>query len=59
VKILVTGGCGFIGSHFIEEVIKRDDVEKVDMESTLQGKIDVYNDSWENDYFYVGGKNNV
>ena len=28
-KILVTGGCGFIGSHFIEEMIKRDDVEKV------------------------------
>ena len=28
-KILVTGGCGFIGSHFIEEMIKRDDVEKI------------------------------
>ena len=28
-KILVTGGCGLIGSHFIEEMIKRDDVEKV------------------------------
>ena len=29
-KILVTGGCGFIGSHFIEEILKRTDIEKVD-----------------------------
>ena len=28
-KILVTGGCGFIGSHFIEEILKRTDIEKV------------------------------
>lgn len=28
-RILVTGGCGFIGSHFIEEILKRDDVEQV------------------------------
>jgi len=28
-NILVTGGSGFIVSHFIEEVIKREDVEKV------------------------------
>jgi dTDP-glucose 4,6-dehydratase len=28
-NILVTGGSGFIGSHFIEEIIKRDDVIKV------------------------------
>ena len=28
-NIIVTGGSGFIGSHFIEEIIKRDDVEKV------------------------------
>jgi len=28
-NILVTGGCGFIGSHFIEEMINRDDVEKL------------------------------
>ena len=28
-KILVTGGCGFIGSHFIEEILKRPDVKKV------------------------------
>lgn len=28
-NILVTGGCGFIGSHFIEEILKRDDVNKV------------------------------
>jgi len=28
-NILVTGGSGFIGSHFIEEVLKRDDVDKV------------------------------
>lgn len=28
-KILVTGGSGFIGSHFIEEIINRDDVDKV------------------------------
>ena len=25
--LLVSGGCGFIGSHFIEEILKRDDVE--------------------------------
>ena len=25
-NILVTGGSGFIGSHFIEEFLKRDDV---------------------------------
>ena len=28
-NILVTGGSGFIGSHFIEEILKRDDVDKV------------------------------
>lgn len=28
-NILVTGGCGFIGSHFIEEILKRDDVVMV------------------------------
>jgi len=28
-NILVTGGSGFIGSHFIEEILKRSDVTKV------------------------------
>jgi dTDP-glucose 4,6-dehydratase len=28
-NILVTGGRGFIGSHFIEEILKRDDITKV------------------------------
>lgn len=28
-NIIVTGGSGFIGSHFIEQIIKRDDVQKV------------------------------
>lgn len=28
-RLLVTGGCGFIGSHFIEEILKRNDVETV------------------------------
>jgi len=28
-KIIVTGGCGFIGSHFIEEVLKSNEVEKI------------------------------
>ena len=28
-NILVTGGSGFIGSHFIEEILKRDDITKV------------------------------
>jgi hypothetical protein len=28
--------------------------EMVDRETTLEGKIDVYNNSWENDYFYTG-----
>ena len=28
-NILVTGGCGFIGSHFIEEILNRDDVDMV------------------------------
>ena len=28
-KIIVTGGCGFIGSHFIEEILKLNDIEKV------------------------------
>ena len=28
-NILVTGGSGFIGSHFIEEILKRNDVTKV------------------------------
>ena len=28
-NILVTGGSGFIGSHFIEEIFKRDDITKV------------------------------
>ena len=26
-NILVTGGCGFIGSHFIEEILKNKDVK--------------------------------
>ncbi len=28
-NILVTGGSGFIGSHFIEEILKREDVVMV------------------------------
>lgn len=28
-NILVTGGCGFIGSHFVEEILKRDDINRV------------------------------
>lgn len=28
-KILTTGGCGFIGSHFIEELLKNQDIEKI------------------------------
>jgi dTDP-glucose 4,6-dehydratase len=28
-NILVTGGCGFIGSHFIEEIINRPDVKTI------------------------------
>lgn len=28
-NILITGGCGFIGSHFIEEILKRDDITRV------------------------------
>ena len=28
-NILVTGGSGFIGSHFIEEFLKRNDVTKL------------------------------
>ena len=28
-NILVTGGCGFIGSHFIEEILKMNDLNKV------------------------------
>ena len=28
-NILVTGGSGFIGSHFIEEMLKRDDVKRI------------------------------
>ena len=28
-NILVTGGSGFIGSHFIEEIFKRNDITKV------------------------------
>jgi dTDP-glucose 4,6-dehydratase len=28
-NILVTGGSGFIGSHFIEEILKKDDITKL------------------------------
>lgn len=28
-KVLVTGGCGFIGSHVLEELIKRDDITSI------------------------------
>jgi dTDP-glucose 4,6-dehydratase len=28
-NVLVTGGCGFIGSHFIEEILKRDVVKRI------------------------------
>lgn len=28
-NILVTGGCGFIGSHFVEEILKRNDVKNL------------------------------
>ena len=28
-NILVTGGKGFIGSHFIEEILKRNDITKL------------------------------
>ena len=28
-NLLVTGGCGFIGSHFIDEMLKRDNVYSI------------------------------
>lgn len=28
-KLIITGGCGFIGSHFIEEILKNDNIEKI------------------------------
>ena len=28
-NVLVTGGCGFIGSHFIEELISKEEIETI------------------------------
>ena len=50
-KIIVTGGCGFIGSHFIEEILKLNDIEKVyniDCETYAANK----NLNFENDSRY-------
>ena len=32
-RILVTGGCGFIGSHFVRRQLRRDDVEVVNLDA--------------------------
>ncbi len=50
-KIIVTGGCGFIGSHFIEEILKLNNIEKVyniDCETYAANK----NLNFENDSRY-------
>ena len=50
-KIIITGGCGFIGSHFIEEILKLNNIEKVyniDCETYAANK----NLNFENDSRY-------
>jgi dTDP-glucose 4,6-dehydratase len=50
-KIILTGGCGFIGSHFIEEILKINEIEKVyniDCETYAANK----NLNFKNDHRY-------
>jgi dTDP-glucose 4,6-dehydratase len=40
---VVTGGCGFIGSHVIDELLKRDDINKIFVIDKLGMGSDIYN----------------
>ena len=38
-NVLVTGGCGFIGSHIVEELLKDNKLNVVVLDNLVSGKI--------------------
>ena len=57
-KILVTGGCGFIGTNFTQKQLEvGNEVINID-KLTYAGNIDNFSDYKENkNYIFIGGKN--
>ena len=55
-KLLITGGCGFVGSHIIEHLLKNTDweiiiIDRLDFTSSLERLTDI--DVWEDQKFRV------
>jgi UDP-glucose 4-epimerase len=44
-KVIITGGCGFIGSHLVDELVKKYDVHVIDDLSAVSNEKFYFNDS--------------
>ncbi len=57
-KILVNGGCGFIGSNFIHYILKNTDYEIINLDAlTYSGNLDNLEDVEKNNkYRFVRGR---
>ncbi len=60
VRILITGGCGFIGSHTIKEALARDDIERiVNLDAlTYSGNPENLSDTEDERYHFIHGSIN-
>ncbi|MDB5190037.1 MAG: dTDP-glucose 4,6-dehydratase [Parcubacteria group bacterium] len=56
-RVLVTGGCGFIGSHFIKKILEREHVSVLNIDVLTYagntGNLSTHTDAWGDRYTHV------
>lgn len=60
-NVMVTGGCGFIGSHFIDLLLEKNDLDSVvNVDNLTYAAVAHYkNEEWRNDSRYFFYKSNI